>query len=261
VFTGPPVIVGRRWVAIALLFGATSLAPGCARPAPEPVANPALDEFYVPVDQPPDPNLADNPVVAKTKSSVVKIRGLAYGCERLLTGSGFVVAPHRVMSNAHVIAGAESVSVELGDARYDAKVVSYDPYGDIAILDVPELTAPPLSFADSLVFAGTDAVMLGYPAGGAFVATPARIRDITELSSTDIYRTAPVTRQVYTVRGTVKQISGAPLVDVHAHVLGVVFGAAVDDPETGFVLTSDQIVPQLAKLGNAAPVATGPCVT
>lgn len=250
---------GRRCVAVALMFGAVLVA-GCQRTVAEPEANPALDEFYVPADEPADPNLANDPVVAATKSSVVKIHGLAYGCERLLTGSGFVVAPHRVMSNAHVVAGTDSVSVELGGIGYDAHVVSYDPYGDIAILDVPQLTAPPLVFADALAFTGTEAVMLGYPAGGAFVATPARVRDITELNSTDIYGTVPVTRQVYTVRGTVKQISGAPLVDVHAHVLGVVFGAAVGDPETGFVLTSDQIVPQLANLANTAPVGTGPCV-
>ncbi len=252
---------GMRYAAVSLVVGALVLAPGCQRPETESAAAASFDDLYVPVDAPPDPHLANDPVVAATKSSVVKIRGLAYGCEKLLTGSGFVVAPRRVMSNAHVVAGADSVSVELGGISYAAEVVSYDPYGDISILDVPELTAPPLAFADSLVFTGTDAVMLGYPAGGGFVATPARVRDITELSSTDIYRTVPVTRQVYTVRGTVNRISGAPLVDVHAHVLGVVFSAAVDDPETGFVLTSDQIGPQLAKLGNTAPVATGPCVT
>lgn len=158
--------------AAALLAMALLTVPGCERPSIDSGPNPAFDELYVPVDSPPDPELATDPVVAASKSSVVK--------------------------------------------------------------------------------------MLGYPPGGAFMATPARVRDITELSSTDIYGTVPVTRQVYTVRGTVKQISGAPLVDVHAHVLGVVFGAAVNDPETGFVLTSDQIVPQLAKLGNTAPVATGP---
>src|SRR5581483_1221204 len=60
----------------------------------------------VPVDA-PDTALSSNPVVAATQGSVVKIRGLANGCQKVLEGSGFVVAPNRVMSNAHVVAGAD----------------------------------------------------------------------------------------------------------------------------------------------------------
>jgi S1-C subfamily serine protease len=42
------------------------------------------------------------------------------------------------MSNAHVVAGAETVTVEVGGQSYDASVVSYDPNEDISILAVPE---------------------------------------------------------------------------------------------------------------------------
>jgi hypothetical protein len=44
-------------------------------------------------------------------------------------------------------------------------------------------------------------------------------------------------------------------------VLGVVFGAAVDDADTGFVLTSDEVGAQLAKVGSTARVPTGVCVS
>ncbi|EUA24258.1 trypsin family protein [Mycobacterium xenopi 3993] len=114
---------------------------------------------------------------------------------------------------------------------YDATVVSYDPSVDIAILAVPNLPAGPLAFADAAAKTGTDALVLGYPGGGDFVATPARIREIIELSGPDIYRNATVTREVYTIRATVEQgNSGGPLIDLNGNVLGVVFGAAVDDP-------------------------------
>jgi len=83
-------------------------------------------ELIVPVDA-PDANLANNPVVAATKSSVVRIRGVSPSCQKVLEGSGFVVAPNRVMSTAHVVAGTDSVSVEVDGTRYDAQVVSYDP--------------------------------------------------------------------------------------------------------------------------------------
>ena len=60
----------------------------------------------------PDATLANNPVVAATQPSVVKIRAIAPGCQKVLEGSGFVLSPDRVMTNAHVVAGANSVTVE-----------------------------------------------------------------------------------------------------------------------------------------------------
>ena len=214
-----------------------------------------------PVDA-PDAALASSAVVTKTRPSVVKIRGLANGCQKVLEGTGFVVKPGRVMSNAHVVAGADSVTVESDGTTYDAKVVSYDPNADISILEVPDLQAPALSFVDGDVKPGTDAVVLGYPGGGEFVATPARIRETIELNGPDIYRQTTVTRKVYTIRGTVRQgDSGGPLIDLDGRVLGVVFGAAVDDPDTGFVLTADEVHRQMEKVNDTEPVATGPCIT
>jgi S1-C subfamily serine protease len=209
----------------------------------------------------PDAALAADAVVAATRPSVVKIRGVAPGCKKVLEGSGFVVAPNRVMSNAHVVAGSESVTVETDGQTYDAFVVSYDPNADISILDVPNLPSPPLAFVDTPAPTGTDAVVMGYPGGGDFLATPARVREIIELNGPDIYRTTTVTREVYTIRGTVRQgNSGGPMINRSGKVLGVVFGAAVDDADTGFVLTANEIARQLAKIGNTERVPTAVCV-
>jgi S1-C subfamily serine protease len=210
----------------------------------------------------PDASLADSLVVANARASVVKIRGVAPGCQKVLEGTGFVIAPNRVMSNAHVVAGSDSVTVEAEGQTYDATVVSYDPNEDISILDVPNLPQRPLVFAEQPAKSGTDAVVLGYPGGGEFAATPARVRETIELNGPDIYRTTTVNREVYTIRGTVRQgNSGGPMINRAGQVLGVVFGAAVDDNDTGFVLTANEVSRQLAKIGNTAKVATGACVT
>jgi S1-C subfamily serine protease len=210
----------------------------------------------------PDAALAANPIVAATRPSVVKIRGMAPGCQKVLEGTGFVAAPNRVMSNAHVVAGSESVTVEADGQSYDAFVVSYDPQADISILDVQNLPSAPLQFAGTPATTGTDAVVMGYPGGGDFVATPARVREIIELSGPDIYRTATVEREVYTIRGSVRQgNSGGPMIDRDGRVLGVVFGAAVDDADTGFVLTAGEVSRQLAKINNSDRVPTGACIT
>ena len=210
----------------------------------------------------PDAGLATDAVVSATRGSVVKIRGVAPGCQKVLEGTGFVISPNRVMSNAHVVAGSESVTVEVDGKTYDAFVVSYDPNADISILDVPDLPASPLQFVDEPAPAGTDAIVMGYPGGGDFTATPARVRETIELNGPDIYRTTTVTREVYTIRGTVRQgNSGGPMINRGGEVLGVVFGAAVDDADTGFVLTSQEVARQLAKIGNTQRVATGACVS
>lgn len=210
----------------------------------------------------PDPELVGNPVVQSTAPSVVKVRSLAPSCQKVLEGSGFVIAPDRVMTNAHVVAGSNSVQIYASGNPLDATVVSYDPAVDIAILAVPNLPPPPLAFAQGDAKTGASVVVLGYPGGGNFTATPARIRELIKLSGPDIYRDpAPVTRDVYTIRAGVEQgNSGGPLIDLDGHVLGVVFGAAVDDPDTGFVLTADEVASQLSRIGDTRMVGTGSCV-
>jgi len=212
--------------------------------------------------EPPDASLATSAVVGATRSSVVKVRGVATSCQKVLEGSGFVVAPNRVMSNAHVVAGSETVTVEVDGKTYDAAVVSYDPEVDISILDVPNLPSAPLQFYDAQVHSGTDGIVEGYPGGGDFTATPVRVREVIEHQGPDIYRTTTVTRQVYTIRGTIKQgNSGGPMINRSGKVLGVVFGAAVDDTDTGFVLTAEEVSKQMAKVGNVERVPTGTCIS
>jgi hypothetical protein len=50
------------------------------------------------------------------------------------------------------------------------------------------------------------------------------------------------------------------MVDTNGQVLGVVFGAAVDDNDTGFVLTADEVADEVANApGFTEPVSTRAC--
>jgi S1-C subfamily serine protease len=174
---------------------------------------------------------------------VLKVRGRAPSCSRALEGTGFVIAPERVMTNAHVVAGTSEVTVEVGRGQFDATVVLYDAQTDIAILAVPDLQATPLEFRTDEIPQGQDGIVLGYPLDGPYTASEARVRErIRVLRGPDIYDAQTVQRDVYTVRAKVRSgNSGGPLVDPEGRVMGVVFGAAVDDQETGFVLTAQEV--------------------
>ncbi|MGW6692934.1 acid resistance serine protease MarP [Rhodococcus sp. NPDC054953] len=214
------------------------------------------------VVDPPDAAIAQGPLAQRLQPSVLRIRGVAPSCQRALEGSGFVVAPQRVMTNAHVVAGTDQVVVDSLDGPLPATVVLFDPQVDVAVLDVPGLTADVLPFAPDPADTGADALVLGYPGGGPFTASAARIRETLDLNGPDIYRAADVTREVYTVRGSIRQgNSGGPLVDDEGRVLGVVFGAAVDNSDTGFALTAAEVSRQLEEAGYAsAAVDTGNCI-
>ncbi|MEU1754727.1 MarP family serine protease [Micromonospora matsumotoense] len=210
---------------------------------------------------PPDPALAGSQVVANSQRAVVKVLGSAPSCSRRIEGSGFVYADDRVMTNAHVVAGTRSVAVELRGERYDGEVVVYDPDRDLAVLYVPGLPGPSLRFAAGQAGSGADAIVLGFPLDGPYDARPARIRDVDRIQGPDIYNATKVNREIYTIRALVRSgNSGGPLVSSNGLVLGVIFAAAADDPNTGFAVTAEEARPvALAGAERTRGVGTGDC--
>jgi len=179
------------------------------------------------------------------------------------SGSGWVVSPERVVTNAHVIAGASSVTVVSGGkrSRLAATVVGYDPETDLAILAVPGLTAAPIPLDAKALAAGDAAYAAGYPGGGPYTITPARIRGTINAVGKDIYDENTVQRDVYSLRAAIRPgDSGGPLLDSDGQVAGVVFARSADDPETGYALTLAQVKPMLDKAASLSdPVSTGGC--
>lgn len=219
-------------------------------------------ERIVPV-APPDAAILSDPDVRRAGASVVKILGTAPACSRDVEGSGFVFAPGRVMTNAHVVAGVRAPIVELAtsDRRYRAAVVYYDPRIDVAVLRVDGLPAPPLAFDLATAETGDPAAIAGFPENGPYTVVAARIRGAEMARGPDIYQDAQVTREVYAVRGDVEPgNSGGPLLDAAGRVDGVIFGKAVQDPQTGYALTARQ-VQAAAQAGRTAtaPVSTDGC--
>jgi S1-C subfamily serine protease len=210
---------------------------------------------------PPDPALEGSDVVASVQGSVVKIRGIAPSCSRQIDGSGFVYAPQRVMTNAHVLAGVTEPTVEAEGEEYDARPVFVDEGIDIAVLAVPGLPQVPLAFTPEPADAGDDSIIMGYPGGGDLYIGAARIRDRGDISGPDFRDSRTVVRDVYALFGTVRAgNSGGPLFAPDGSVLGVIFASAIDDPNTGYALTGQQVAAAATTGSTAtAEVTTGSC--
>jgi S1-C subfamily serine protease len=200
--------------------------------------------------------------VTTSQRSIVKIFSRAPQCSRGIEGSGFVYAPHRVMTNAHVVAGAKSVEIQRPDgSALRATVVLFDPARDVAVLAVDDLSAPPLAFSPRAAKTGDPALVIGYPENGPYRVRSARVRGQQTAGGTDIYGRNGVDRSIYSVRALVQAgNSGGPLLAYDGSVYGVVFATASDARDTGFALTADEVKGDAATGRTATTaVATGTC--
>jgi len=211
----------------------------------------------------PPENLALGTGVSRAARSVVKITGLASSCNREQEGSGWVVAPERVVTNAHVVAGTtqERVRIQGAGRFYDAHVVIFDPMRDLAVLSVPGLPAPASTQGPDLK-RSSGAIVAGFPLNGPYRLDSARVREVLTATGADIYGSPGVVRQVYSLYARVQPgNSGGPLLSPSGAVVGIVFARSLDDDKTGYALTLDEARPVLdAATRSFSTVSTGGCV-
>ena len=214
----------------------------------------------------PSPEIPDvdtgSPALVTAARSVLKITGNAYACGQNQSGSGFVVAAGRVVTNAHVVAGVSEPVVEVpGGGALPGRVVYFDPVDDLAVIAVSGLTAAPLELTGNLA-PGTEAVTDGYPLGGPFDSDPAEVISVAAVGVADIYGRNPSPRQVYTLASDVQQgESGGPLLSLGGEVAGVIFAKAQDTPNVGYALAMEELAPVAARAASLdSPVASGHCV-
>ena len=141
-----------------------------------------------------------DPDIRRAARSVFKIRS-NNRCGSGVEGTGFLYAPTKLMTNAHVVAGVTEPMVQVGKQSVRGTVVYYNPDVDIAVIDVPGLDGPTIRF-DRNGTQGQQGAALGFPQDGPFDAQPVRIRSEQRLRSPDIYGNGTVTRNVFSLRGT-----------------------------------------------------------
>jgi S1-C subfamily serine protease len=248
----PPV--PNSFQAVVKYLNAQGFPVVFANMVPEPTA---------PVTMPSEAQVAA--AVQDDGQSTVQIVG--YGCGgQQQEGSGFVVSPHLVVTNAHVVAGISQITVEVpGDSSHPAYAVYFDPEFDLAVLEVTDVTAlpPPLTLDPNLVERGAQATVLGYPEDGPFNAKPAGVLQRFEAEGLDIYDNAETTRTVYSLQADIRPgNSGGPLVAAGGEVIGVVFSRSASDDDVGYALASPAVLQRVQQAEHDPhKVSTQSCVS
>jgi len=208
----------------------------------------------------PLPRIGRAPDVRAASRSVVRVLGTA--CGLAIEGSGWVAAPDEVLTNAHVVAGEQDTTVEVGGEppQLAAEAVAFDPTDDIAVLRAPGLGGVPSLKLVREPASGRAGAVLGYPENGPYDVQPGRIGRTQAVLTDNAYGQGPVSRLLTPLRGRVRPgNSGGPLVDVYGNVLTTVFAGTVGGgPPGGYGVANATVARILAEAGSAA-VSTGPC--
>jgi S1-C subfamily serine protease len=204
---------------------------------------------------PPDPSVVRDPDVRAARSSIVRITGFACGLG--VEGSGWIIRPGLVVTNAHVVAGIDVPVVDRRNGpKHRARVVSFDAGNDVAVLRVTGLRGPALPLADPE--RGESAALLGFPGNGPFRATPVRMgRSTAIFGAHDAYGRVQLGRPVVVLRGSVLSgNSGGPVVNTDGYAIATVF-AQRRGSDDGFAVPNDRVEEALANVG--PPLSTA-CV-
>jgi uncharacterized membrane protein required for colicin V production len=192
---------------------------------------------------PPDAAVLRTAAVRRAQASVVRITAVACGLG--VEGSGWVAAPHVVVTAAHVVAGAQGIRAR----GHSATALVVDRNEDIAVLRVPALDAPALPLAPAQ--SGTTVAILGFPENGPFDARAGRLGDTADVLVHGSLR------EVTALSGLIRHgNSGGPAVDTSGAVRATVFAARIG--ASGGYGVPDAPVREALRHARH-PVSTGSC--
>ncbi|MCS6815139.1 MAG: trypsin-like peptidase domain-containing protein, partial [Cyanobacteria bacterium] len=173
------------------------------------------------------------------------------------TGSGFILsADGRVITNAHVVDGADRVKVTLKDGReLEGKVVGIDPVTDIAAVKLHENNLPTVVLGQShTITPGQWAIAIGNPLGLDNTVT-AGIISATGRSSSQVGVPNKRVRFIQTDAAINPGNSGGPLLNDRGEVIGINTAIRADAQGLGFAIpieTAMRVVNQLFADGKAS---------
>lgn len=213
------------------------------RPAPELAA-------------PPEGSTIDAATLDRLAASTVRVEGRA--CENTQTGSGWMIAPGLVATNAHVVAGtSESRLVAPDGTTASGEVVAFDPAIDLALIRT-DLDRPVLPTATPRQ--GDRGLVLGYPGGGPLDPSPFSVGDLLDARGYDIYDREQVERSLVVLASDLAPgDSGSAVVRDDGAVIAMSVAIAPDRPGVAYALLPADLQ-SLAARSEGTAVDTGACL-
>lgn len=209
------------------------------------------------LDSPLRPVLAERDNI---EGAAVHVSGMA--CGQFTEGSGFIVEPGLVLTNAHVVAGVEQITVVAANGESEIGVlVGFDPGRDIAAVSVSDSAGSPAVLAPVVARAADvgDVATVDSDDGLAFV--PFEVARRILATGRDFYAEETEGRSVLEIRSLLTAgDSGAALVNADGGVVGMVFAVARGQPDQGYALDRNEIAGFLAEI-DRTPLPPPPCRT
>ncbi len=183
------------------------------------------------------------PSEARVEAAAYTAKVTAIACGVVATGTGFSVGKSRLITNAHVVAGAQAGALSVEDASgssHAASIVAIDVRRDLALLEVEGYSAPALPISESIK--NDEISVPGYPGGGSLRVAAGQIHDRLTAVGRDIYDKRPTSRAVLVLAAGLEDgDSGAPVLTADGELAGVVFAIAPDQPKTAFALQTSEL--------------------
>lgn len=183
---------------------------------------------------------------------VVGVHSVA--CEAASRGVGVVVGDERVLTNAHVVAGADTIEI---DGR-EGLLIGFDANRDLALVAVRQLARPGIEFGS--VEVGDEGTLVAIDATTHHVRHPFRVRRRIRATGDDIYRDAGADRRALEVEVEFAPgWSGAGLFDDRGRLVGVAFAESRRMPGVAYAVAGSEITDFLASVDDD-PADPGPCL-
>jgi serine protease Do len=187
---------------------------------------------------------------ARVSQSVVRIE------TDLVAGSGFIVdAAGLILTNNHVISGAEEITVYLKDgATYAGTVDARDMVRDLALVSINASELSPLELGDlSEVGLAEQVIVLGYPLGGENITVTSGLVSAIEFDS------GRNITWVQTDSAINPGNSGGPLLDLQGRAIGVVSAKTVGwgIEGVGFAISANTVKTYLPRLQAGETIVNG----
>ncbi|MDB9314682.1 trypsin-like peptidase domain-containing protein [Spirulina sp. CS-785/01] len=158
------------------------------------------------------------------------------------SGSGFIIEDDgKILTNAHVVSGADTVTVTLKDGRsLDGRVVGVDPITDVAVVEVDAENLPTVALGDSdSLDPGEWAIAIGNPLGLDNTVTTGII-SATGRTSAQIGVPDKRVNFIQTDAAINPGNSGGPLINTHGEVIGVNTAIIRNAQGLGFAIPINQ---------------------